>query len=138
MAASEVGQAVRARILSPEQPAEPELKPPEAVDLAGLSPDVATLVGELRQARHALMHPDPTHFQPWREPVRRLQLAERLPACQGDSDLRQRVHELAVMAAGAHGYYLDANIKTSANLRTVLEAITALEARLTAPVAVAS
>jgi hypothetical protein len=131
LATGPVGQQVRAHIISPA--IAPQAEPSKPLESELPDTPEGALVAELRQARAELADPAPTLHQAWRVPVRRLQLALRMPACQADPALQRTLREIAAQAASVHGYALYPDLRASCtDIRIPISRLQELETRLLA------
>jgi hypothetical protein len=111
LATAPVGQQVRARILSPA--ITPQAEPSKPLDPELPDTPEGALAAVLRLARVELADPAPNLYQPWRVPVRRLQLALKAGPCQADPELHHALREIAAQAASVHGYALYPDLRAS-------------------------
>jgi hypothetical protein len=131
LATAPVGQQVRAHIISPA--IAPQAEPSKPLESELPDTPEGALVAELRLARAELADPSPNLYQPWRVPVRRLQLALKLPAVQRDPELQHTLREIAAQAASVHGYALYPDLRASCtDIRVPIARLRELEARLLA------
>jgi hypothetical protein len=131
LAQAPVGQAVRARIISPAIAPEPE--PAEHPDPELPDTPEGALAAVLRLARAELANPAPTLYQAWRAPVRRLQLALKSGPCRANPALHSTLREIAAQAASVHGYALYPDLRVSCtDVHVPIARLQELEARLLA------